>query len=96
MPTDTGARSGRERTVPLAYLADGDRLLFFGSRAGSDKQPDRYWNLLENAVATVEFGEEIMHVTKAEMEAKVQPHGVPMISGGSAHRDKVTAQRARR
>ena len=29
--TTIGARSGRERTVPLAYLADGDRLLIFGS-----------------------------------------------------------------
>ena len=56
--TTTGARSGRERTVPLAYLPDGDRLLIFGSRAGSDKQPDWYWNLLKNAVVTVEVGAE--------------------------------------
>jgi deazaflavin-dependent oxidoreductase (nitroreductase family) len=56
--TTTGARSGKERTVPLAYLSDGNRLLIFGSRAGSDKQPDWYWNLLKNPVVTVEVGSE--------------------------------------
>jgi deazaflavin-dependent oxidoreductase (nitroreductase family) len=56
--TTTGARSGRERTVPLAYLSDGDRLLIFGSRAGSDKHPDWYWNLRKNPVVTVEIGTE--------------------------------------
>ncbi len=56
--TTTGARSGRERTVPLAYLSDGDRLLIFGSRAGSDKHPDWYWNLRKNPIVTVEVGSE--------------------------------------
>jgi deazaflavin-dependent oxidoreductase (nitroreductase family) len=56
--TTTGARSGRERTVPVVYLPDGDRLLIFGSRGGSDKQPDWYWNLRRNPVVTVEVGTE--------------------------------------
>jgi deazaflavin-dependent oxidoreductase (nitroreductase family) len=56
--TTTGAKSGTERTVPLAYLADGNRLLIFGSRAGSDKHPDWYWNLRKNPVVTVEVGSE--------------------------------------
>jgi deazaflavin-dependent oxidoreductase (nitroreductase family) len=56
--TTIGARSGQERTVPLAYLADGDRLLIFGSRAGSDKHPDWYWNLRSNPIVTVEVGGE--------------------------------------
>jgi deazaflavin-dependent oxidoreductase (nitroreductase family) len=56
--TTTGARSGTERTVPLAYLPDGERLLIFGSRAGSDKHPDWYWNLRKNHVVTVEVGAE--------------------------------------
>ena len=56
--TTTGAKSGTERTVPLAYLSDGDRLLIFGSRAGSDKHPDWYWNLRKNPVVTVEVGAE--------------------------------------
>jgi deazaflavin-dependent oxidoreductase (nitroreductase family) len=68
--TTTGARSGRERTVPLAYLADGDRLLIFGSRAGSDKQPDWYWNLLKNAVVTVEIGTDKYQATATPLEGE--------------------------
>ena len=56
--TTTGARSGTQRTVPLAYLADGDRMLIFGSRAGSDKHPDWFWNLRKNPLVTVEVGAE--------------------------------------
>lgn len=68
--TTTGARSGRERTVPLAYLADGDRVLIFGSRAGADKQPDWYWNLLKNAVVTVEIGTEKYQATAMPLEGE--------------------------
>ncbi|MBV9578683.1 MAG: nitroreductase family deazaflavin-dependent oxidoreductase [Chloroflexi bacterium] len=56
--TTTGAKSGQARTVPLAYLPDGDRVLIFGSRAGSDKHPDWYWNLRKNPTVTVEVGTE--------------------------------------
>jgi deazaflavin-dependent oxidoreductase (nitroreductase family) len=56
--TTTGAKTGKERTVPLAFLSDGDRLLIFGSRAGSDKHPDWYWNLRSNPTVIVEVGSE--------------------------------------
>ncbi|MGH2366164.1 MAG: nitroreductase/quinone reductase family protein [Chloroflexota bacterium] len=56
--TTTGAKSGRERTVPVMFMADGDRLLIFGSRAGSDKHPDWYHNLRKQPVVTVEVGPE--------------------------------------
>jgi deazaflavin-dependent oxidoreductase (nitroreductase family) len=68
--TTTGARSGRERTVPLAYLPDGDRLLIFGSRAGSDKQPDWYWNLRKNSVVTVEVGTETYQARSTPVEGE--------------------------
>jgi deazaflavin-dependent oxidoreductase (nitroreductase family) len=68
--TTTGARSGRERTVPLAYLSDGDRLLIFGSRAGSDKQPDWYWNLLKNPIVTVELGTDTYQATATPLEGE--------------------------
>jgi deazaflavin-dependent oxidoreductase (nitroreductase family) len=68
--TTTGARSGKERTVPLAYLSDGDRLLIFGSRAGSDKQPDWYWNLLKNPIVTVELGTDTYQATATPLEGE--------------------------
>ena len=68
--TTTGARSRRERTVPLAYLPDGDRLLIFGSRAGSDKHPDWYWNLRQNSVVTVEVGTETYQARATPVEGE--------------------------
>jgi deazaflavin-dependent oxidoreductase (nitroreductase family) len=68
--TTTGARSGRERTVPLAYLADGDRLLIFGSRAGSGKHPDWYWNLRNNPIVTVEVGAEKYRARATPLEGE--------------------------
>jgi deazaflavin-dependent oxidoreductase (nitroreductase family) len=68
--TTTGARSGKERTVPLAYLSDGDRLLIFGSRAGSDKQPDWYWNLRKNPIVTVEVGTDKFQATATPLEGE--------------------------
>ncbi|MGH3185284.1 MAG: nitroreductase/quinone reductase family protein [Streptosporangiaceae bacterium] len=43
-----GARSGQPRINPMMYLADGGRYLVFASKAGSDRNPDWYWNLRAN------------------------------------------------
>lgn len=68
--TTTGARTGQERTIPLAYLADDDRLLIFGSRAGSDKHPDWYWNLRKNPIVTVEVGTEKYQARATPLEGE--------------------------
>lgn len=54
--TTTGAKSGQQRTTPLVYLPDGDRMLIFASKAGAPTNPDWYHNLVANPVATVEVG----------------------------------------
>ena len=41
----TGARTGRTRTVPLLYLADGDRLILVASNGGRPHHPAWYYNL---------------------------------------------------
>src|SRR5579862_6885456 len=56
--TTTGAKSGKLRTNPVMYLADGDRLLVFASKAGAPTNPDWYHNLVANRSATVEVGDE--------------------------------------
>ena len=58
----TGAKSGRERVNPLAYRADGERLVVFASKAGAPTNPDWYHNLLANPEATVEVGTETRRV----------------------------------
>ncbi len=54
--TTTGAKSGQPRTNPMMYLADGDRLVVFASKAGAPTNPDWYHNLVANPTATVEVG----------------------------------------
>ena len=56
--TTIGAKSGQERTNPLAYHQDGDRLIVMASRAGSPTNPDWFHNLVANPSVTVEVGTE--------------------------------------
>jgi deazaflavin-dependent oxidoreductase (nitroreductase family) len=56
--TTTGARSGREWTVPLGYGRDGDRLIVVAANAGAPKHPDWYFNLVANPTVTIELGGE--------------------------------------
>lgn len=56
--TTTGAKTGHERTSPLVYLADGDRMFIIASAAGADKHPAWYHNLLANPTVGIELGTE--------------------------------------
>jgi deazaflavin-dependent oxidoreductase (nitroreductase family) len=51
-----GAKTGLERVNPVAYLADGDFLVVFASKAGASTNPDWYHNLLANPRVSVEVG----------------------------------------
>jgi deazaflavin-dependent oxidoreductase (nitroreductase family) len=56
--TTTGAKSGQPRTAPLVYTTDGDAIVVIASKGGAPTNPDWYYNLRANPVATVEIGEE--------------------------------------
>lgn len=51
---NTGARSGKVRETPLAYLPDGERYIVVGSNYGREKHPAWTANLLANPEAIVE------------------------------------------
>jgi deazaflavin-dependent oxidoreductase (nitroreductase family) len=61
--TTTGAKSGKQRVNPLAYMPDGDRLAIFASKAGAPTNPDWYHNLVAYPQASVEVGTETFDVT---------------------------------
>lgn len=50
----TGAKSGQQRTNPLAAIPDGDGWLIAASKGGAPDNPDWYHNLLANPSASVE------------------------------------------
>lgn len=54
----TGAKSGKARINPMAYIADGERLVVVASKAGASINPDWYHNLVANPEVSVEVGTE--------------------------------------
>lgn len=58
----TGAKSGRERINPVAYIHDDDRLVIIASKGGAPTNPDWYYNILANPLVTVEVGVEKFQV----------------------------------
>jgi len=56
--TTRGAKSGRERTNPLAYTRDGERIFVIASKGGAPTNPDWYRNLRANPRVTIEVGPE--------------------------------------
>ena len=56
--TIKGRTSGTERTTPLVYLPEGDRVIVFASKGGAPDDPDWYKNLVANPDVTVEVGDQ--------------------------------------
>ncbi|MBP2322200.1 deazaflavin-dependent oxidoreductase (nitroreductase family) [Kibdelosporangium banguiense] len=54
--TTTGAKSGNQRTNPLVYLPDGDRIVIIASNGGADTHPAWFYNVKANPDITVEVG----------------------------------------
>ena len=50
----TGARSGKERIIPLVYVMDGYRYLVAASKGGADTHPDWFFNLQAAPEVTLE------------------------------------------
>lgn len=56
--TSTGARSGLQRTNPVAYFDLDGRVYVVGSSAGRDRDPAWVFNLRAHPAASVEIGAE--------------------------------------
>jgi deazaflavin-dependent oxidoreductase (nitroreductase family) len=53
--TTVGRRSGSERTTPLLYIEDGERLVVIGSNAGDHRHPAWWLNLQAQPRARVQI-----------------------------------------
>ena len=56
--TTTGRNSGREHTVPLLFLEDGNDVIVIASWGGRDYSPDWYINVEADASVTVQIESE--------------------------------------
>jgi deazaflavin-dependent oxidoreductase (nitroreductase family) len=62
----TGAKSGKSRVNPLAYLSDGARHVVIASNGGAATSPGWYHNLKAHPNATIEVGTETIGVVARE------------------------------
>lgn len=62
----TGAKTGKERVNPVAYVRDDGDYVVIASKGGAPDNPDWYYNILANPLVTVEVGTETFQA-KAEV-----------------------------
>lgn len=63
----TGAKSGKSRLSPLAYITIDDKMLIIGSYAGAPRDPAWVHNLRANPRAHIEIGTEAYDVDVREL-----------------------------
>lgn len=56
--TTTGAKSGVERTTPLVYTTDGDRIVIVASMGGAPTHPYWFTNIEAHPIVSVQLGPE--------------------------------------
>ena len=56
--TTVGRQSGKQRTVPLLYMRDGDDVVIVASRGGMPEHPAWYLNLCDDPRVSMRIGED--------------------------------------
>jgi F420H(2)-dependent quinone reductase len=82
----TGAKSGKERTSPLLYLPDDQRMVIVASKGGYTKHPGWFHNLMAQPDTEVELpreGKVAVRARKASDAERDQlwPHVVDLYKG---------------
>jgi deazaflavin-dependent oxidoreductase (nitroreductase family) len=87
-----GAKSGKKRTTPLAYLEDGDDVVIVASKGGAPRNPAWYHNLRAHPDTTVQIGTRRVHVTarvaNAEERARLWPRVVDLYGGYAGYQKR--------
>jgi deazaflavin-dependent oxidoreductase (nitroreductase family) len=92
---NVGAKSGTEYVTPLVYLADGDRYLIFGSKAGAPSHPGWFHNLKAEPNVSIEVGDETFDVRAEELTGEerdrlyaIQEEQQPQFAGYAQKTDR--------
>ena len=70
----TGAKTGKERVNPVAYVRDGEKYVVIASKGGAPTNPDWYYNILAHPHLTVEVGTKTFDV---EAQVAEEPERLP-------------------
>jgi F420H(2)-dependent quinone reductase len=87
-----GRRSGKQRTTPLLYLADGDDVVIVASKGGSHKHPAWWLNLREMDETMIQVGGERRRVSvrqaTPEEKARLWPQLVEIWSDYASYQER--------
>ncbi len=68
--TMTGHKSGRQKTIALMHVADGDNVLLVASLGGQPKNPVWYYNLKAQPAIEIQFGKVLRVMLAREATAE--------------------------
>jgi deazaflavin-dependent oxidoreductase (nitroreductase family) len=89
--TTTGARTGRQATVPLGFAVDDNgRVFVMASKAGAPRHPAWFHNLRTNPSVTVELGDRSFQARAVVTEGEERDRLYGMISDGASEYEKNT------
>ena len=92
MLTTTGAKSGRERTLPLVAVPHEERLVVIASNYGQERNPAWYYNLRANPQAKILFEGEQREVLARELDGEERERwyarGTEIYPGWTAYRKR--------
>ena len=88
----TGAKTGKERVNPVAYVRDGEKYVVIASKGGAPTNPDWYYNILAHPHLTVEVGTKTFDVEAQVAEeperTRLYNKMVEMLPGFDDYRQK--------
>ena len=97
MLTTTGAKSGRQSTLPLVALPEDERLVVIASNYGQHRNPAWYYNLRANPRATVCFEGVTRNVVARELEGEERDRhyerGITIYPGWRQYRKRAAHRR---
>jgi deazaflavin-dependent oxidoreductase (nitroreductase family) len=64
----TGAKSGKERTIPLMYVPYGEGVIIVASQGGAPKSPVWYRNLVEHPDVEVQYKRRVMKLRARQVD----------------------------
>jgi deazaflavin-dependent oxidoreductase (nitroreductase family) len=87
-----GAKTGKLRTTPLAYVRDGDDYVIVASKGGHPKHPAWFHNVLASPDVRIQVGPRRMTVRAREAtpeeRARLWPRVVEAHSGYAAYQER--------
>src|SRR4051812_27932285 len=94
--TTTGRKSGKKRTAPLLYLAEGDDLVLVASKGGSPTHPSWFVNLRAQPEVEVQVGSKRerrrARVASGEERERLWQHLVELYSSYATYQTKTTRE----